>query len=294
MSDTFAREAPPPLPVPSITIDDVLDRYDALLFDAYGVLVHTAGALPGAADLLHRLNAIGKPYLVVTNDASKLPDSAARRYQRFGLPVTPDHMLSSGMLLEPHFAARALAGARCAVLGPPDSVQYVERAGGRPVPFHEDFDVLVVGDESGYAFLETVDAVISTLFRLLDRGRPVHLVLPNPDLIYPGPDGTFGLAAGSVAAMFEGVLRLRYREREDLRFVRLGKPEPAIFEEAVRRLGVSRAVMIGDQLETDIHGARAAGLDAIWLENGVTRAIPASTPEARRPTARMTSLAGPR
>ena len=73
--------------VPTITIDALLDRYDAILFDAYGVLVHGSGPLPGAAELLTRLNREDRPYFVVTNDASKLPATAASRYQRFGLPI---------------------------------------------------------------------------------------------------------------------------------------------------------------------------------------------------------------
>ena len=73
--------------VPTITIDALLDRYDAILFDAYGVLVHGSGPLPGAAELLTRLNREDRPHSVVTNDASKLPATAASRYQRFGLPI---------------------------------------------------------------------------------------------------------------------------------------------------------------------------------------------------------------
>ena len=31
-----------------VTIDELVERYSALLFDAYGVLSYTVGALPGA------------------------------------------------------------------------------------------------------------------------------------------------------------------------------------------------------------------------------------------------------
>jgi ribonucleotide monophosphatase NagD (HAD superfamily) len=175
------------------------------------------------------------------------------------------------------------------VLGPPDSVRYVEDAGGVIVPPHEAFDVLVIGDESGPPFIEWVDAALSSLVAAIDAGRPVHLVVPNPDLIYPGGKG-FGFAAGTVANMFEGALALRYPSRRDLRFVRLGKPNPPIFEEAMRRAGPSRVVMIGDTLETDVRGARAAGLDAVWIETGVTAEIPEHTPADLRPTWRMTDL----
>ena len=278
-----------PIAIPPTTIDVLLDRYDAFLFDAYGVLVHAGGALPGARELLSRLNRDGRTWFVVTNDASKLPATAAVRFQRFGLPVDADRILTSGMLLGPFFAAHALRGCRCAVLGPPDSAHYVEEAGGVVAPPDEPFDVLVIGDESGFPFLDWADAALSSLFRSIDAGRPVRLVVPNPDLIYPGAGG-FGFAAGTMANMFEGALALRYPSRTDLRFARLGKPNAPIFEDAVRRAGTARVVMIGDQLETDIKGARAAGLDAVWIETGVTAEIPDDTPADLRPTWRMSGL----
>jgi ribonucleotide monophosphatase NagD (HAD superfamily) len=131
---------------------------------------------------------------------------------------------------------------------------------------------------------------MSSLFASIDAGRDVHLVVPNPDLIYPGPAGGFGFAAGTVANMFEGALALRYPARTDLRFARLGKPNTPIFADAARRAGTASVVMIGDQYDTDIKGARAAGLDAVWIETGVTASIPASTPPALRPTWRMAGL----
>jgi len=48
--------------IPQVTIDELIDRYDALLLDAYGVLVNGDGALPGAAELVATLNGTGKPY----------------------------------------------------------------------------------------------------------------------------------------------------------------------------------------------------------------------------------------
>jgi HAD superfamily hydrolase (TIGR01450 family) len=279
-----------PTVIPPISIDALLDRYDAFLFDAYGVLVHAAGPLDGARELLTRLNREARPFFVVTNDASKLPATAAQRFQRFGLPVEARQVLTSGLLLEAFFASERLQGRRCAVLGPTDSAHYVEQAGGVVVAPDDVFDVLVIGDESGFPFIEWADAALSSLFRSIDAGRPVRLVVPNPDLIYPGGGG-FGFAAGTIANMFEGALALRYPDRPDLRFARLGKPNAPIFEDAVRRAGTSRVVMIGDQLETDIKGARGAGLDAVWIETGVTTASPDDTPPALRPTWRMTSLA---
>jgi HAD superfamily hydrolase (TIGR01450 family) len=275
--------------VPETDVAALLRRYDVLLFDAYGVLVHSAGALPGAAELVARLNTAGKSYYILTNDASKLPTTAAARYRGYGLAIDAERIITSGLLLEHYFAAHHLAGARCVVLGTEDSRRYVSGAGGEIVGPRESFDVLVVADEFGYPFLETVDQALSGLFRAIDRQHAVHLVLPNPDLIYPAPDG-FGIAAGSIALMFEAALRLRYPHRSELRFTRLGKPHAAIFAEALRRTGTRNMVMVGDQLEADIGGAHDFGLDAVLVATGINTPSLTTAPPRLHPTYLLRSL----
>ncbi|MEJ2643443.1 MAG: HAD hydrolase-like protein [Gammaproteobacteria bacterium] len=257
-------------PIPRTTFEQLAARYPVLLLDAYGVLVHSTGALPDAVARIAYLNRTGKPYFLLTNDASTLPAAAARRYRSFGLDIPAERIISSGELLGPYFAAHGLHDKACAVLGPSDSVRFVQSAGGRPVPIDGPFEVLVIGDETGYPFLETVDTALTTLFRQLDSGAPMHLVVPNPDLIFPKSENGFGIAAGSIALMIEAALALRYPHRPELCFARLGKPHRTIFEEAVRRSGTSDMVMIGDQLETDIRGAVEFGIDSVLVKGGVS------------------------
>jgi len=47
------------------------------------------------------------------------------------------------------------------------------------------------------------------------------------------------------------------------------KPDPAIFEEGARRLGIPlpETCMVGDRLDTDIAGALKAGIPAIWVRH---------------------------
>jgi HAD superfamily hydrolase (TIGR01450 family) len=279
-----------PSTIPEARVHDLLDRYEVLLLDAYGVLVHSAGALPGARELLEALGRHRARALVLTNDASRLPDTIARRFQGFGLRVAPEQVITSGDLLRDYFAQHALRGARCCVLGPEDSLAYVREAGGRIVPAGEPFDALVVCDDDGYPFLETVNAALSTLYRLFDRGESPHLLLPNPDLIFPMGDGGFGITSGSIALVFEAALQLRYPGREERRFTRLGKPYPAMFAEAERRTGTRNMLMIGDQIETDIRGARAYGLDSALVATGVTGSLDA-LPEDARPTYLLRAIA---
>lgn len=279
-------------PVPRLTPDELLARYDVVLLDSYGVLVDEHGALPGAAAFLHRLRAEDRRWMVVSNDASRRPATSVARYRERGLPIDTEHLLTSGDLIAPCFAARGLAGARCVVLGPPDSQALVREAGGELVPLSDpELEVLVVCDDDGYPFREAIETLVGTLYARIAAGHPVHLLLPNPDLVYPRSPGRFGLTAGSVARLLEGALALRFPE-DPPRFVGLGKPHAPIFEHALARLGAGpddRVVMVGDQLATDIAGARALGLDAVLVATGVSdpRRLPTADP---RPTAWMSAI----
>ncbi|MGB5746441.1 MAG: HAD-IA family hydrolase [Desulfobacterales bacterium] len=276
--------------ISKINIKTLLAKYSVLLLDAYGVLVHSSGALPGAARLINTLNRTKKPFYILTNDASKLPATSARLFQSFGLAIAPDKIITSGSLLVDYFAANHLEDAPCAVLGPEDSARYVELAGGKVVAARDPYEVLVIGDESGYSFLETVDTVLSGLFKKFDSGANVHLVLPNPDLIYPKADQGFGIASGSIALILEAALQRRYPARPELKFARLGKPHAAIFREALERSGTRDMVMIGDQLETDIRGAVEFGLDAVLVSTGIAKEKLNDVDKSLQPTYYLDSL----
>jgi HAD superfamily hydrolase (TIGR01662 family) len=58
------------------------------------------------------------------------------------------------------------------------------------------------------------------------------------------------------------------------------KPDPAIYAEGARRLGVSleQTLMVGDRLDTDVAGALNAGIPAIWLRHPGAIAIPGIAP----------------
>jgi ribonucleotide monophosphatase NagD (HAD superfamily) len=116
------------------------------------------------------------------------------------------------------------------------------------------------------------------------------LILPNPDLIYPRGERSFGIAAGGVALLFEAALRRRYPDRDDLVFVRLGKPHPHLYEEALERCGTRNVVMLGDQLETDICGANACGIDSVLVTTGISAPDFDAIAEDALPTYWMSSI----
>jgi hypothetical protein len=62
-----------------------------------------------------------------------------------------------------------------------------------------------------------------------------------------------------------------------------GKPARPLLDETVRRVGGARPLMIGDRLDTDIEGARNAGVDSLLVLTGVTglAELVAARPELR-------------
>ncbi len=256
-----------------MTIEELLGHYGGILLDAYGVLVDARGPLPGAVELIAALIARDVPYAIVTNDASRSQTTYAARFAGYGMAIPAERVVTSGSLLPGFLRAHGLEGARTAVLGTDDSRAYITAGGAVPLPLTAgmEIDALAVCDDDGFPFLQGIELALSAVVRALDAGRAPVLVLPNPDLVYPKGDGELGFTAGAIALLIEAALDRRFPALR-LTFARLGKPEPHLFAHAAGLLGVPprRLVMIGDQLETDVAGARAAGIDAALLA-GVSR-----------------------
>jgi HAD superfamily hydrolase (TIGR01450 family) len=276
--------------VPSpIGTRDLLDRYDGVLVDLYGVLVDASGFLPGAREFIAELEQRRKPFAFVSNDASRSTQTYVERFAAWGVRVAGDRFVTSGSLLPTYLADKRLAGARIAVLGTADSEAFVREGGGIIVPIRAgmELDALVVADDAGFAFLDGLEYSLSAVVRAVDAGRRPALVLPNPDLVYPKAPGELGFTAGTMALMIEAALARRF-PGAGLVFDRLGKPEPHLFTAAAKQLGIApdRLVMIGDQIETDIAGANAAGVPSALLAGPISRWTDeqSSEPSARRAT----------
>ena len=72
-----------------------------------------------------------------------------------------------------------------------------------------------------------------------------------------------------------------------------GKPETPLHDESVRRTGALAPLVVGDRLDTDIEGARAAGYDSLLVLTGVTDLeVLVAAEERLRPTYLAADLGG--
>lgn len=105
---------------------------------------------------------------------------------------------------------------------------------------------------------------------LLDRLQPRYRlgIISNFD---HGPTVEMALALHSIRDRFEAVV-----VSADIGW---RKPNPEIFLEAFRRMGIhpADAIFVGDTPEVDVLGAQAVGMDVIWVDDG-TKTLPPGCP----------------
>ena len=112
--------------IPSyIDIEAIFDHYDAVFFDAYGVLVDGIDALPNAEQLVNIMNASAMNYFIVTNDASKSIESLSNNFQSQGMRIPVERIVNSGSLISGYYRDEGLVGRPTLVLGTKDSRTYV-------------------------------------------------------------------------------------------------------------------------------------------------------------------------
>ncbi|MDP6667759.1 MAG: hypothetical protein QF357_10245, partial [Dehalococcoidia bacterium] len=188
-----------------IDISTLIERYDGLLFDSFGVLVDGIEALPGALELVDRMNAGGVNYFIVTNDASESIDSRIATFRSQGFEIPGHRIVNSGSLIAGYYREHGLEDRPTVVLGTQDARDYVIAAGGRPVemPGPNDSestpepDVVVVGHSGPHDWEATLEVLLGLFSRRYEQGNPARLVLPNPDFVYPNGPGSYRFGAAA-------------------------------------------------------------------------------------------------
>lgn len=254
-------------------LDTHWNELDALVLDVDGVLLLTKRATPGSRELLARLRAEKRPFVLLTNDGDHSPQEKARILQASGLDIQAGQIVSCAHGLAAVTRERRLRGERFFVMGDLGNPCYAEAAGLRTTRRPEELPRCrgVIVGESHYDWEPTLNAVVNYFI----RQPQALLICPNPDEYYPDGRGGIRLAAGSVSRLIQRALTAYGRPKPPLY---LGKPHKPIFQTAHRRLeqiagcGVAknRVLMIGDNLDADVAGASAFGYRTAIVLTGIT------------------------
>ncbi|MDF2667558.1 MAG: putative sugar phosphatase of the superfamily [Microbacterium sp.] len=238
-----------------------LDGVDVVLADLDGVVYAGPGALPHAVDSLNRAQSEGRRLGYITNNASRTDATVAEHLSSLGLRVSADDIVTS-----PQAAMRLMrdlvpTGSTLLVVGGEGLVVEVEKAGFVVTRSAEDSPAAVVqGFAPDVGWAQLAEAAYALATPVEEGGIP--WVATNTDWTIPQARGIAPGNGTLVSAVHTAVGRLA---------TIAGKPERPIFDEAVTRTGATKPLFIGDRLDTDIQGARAADMASLLVLTGIDR-----------------------
>jgi HAD superfamily hydrolase (TIGR01450 family) len=248
-----------------VPLSPLAAHYDHVLLDLDGCIWVGDTPTPRSAEAVDALRAAGKGIAFVTNDARHGTEDFVQKLWRLGLRASVEEVVTVGGALQ-HVLNEHHHGASAYVLGSSAVHRHVSDAGLRVVngtAFDTRAEVVVV---AGHETLVYDELRIAT--QALLRGAAFWGA--GRDRTYPMPDGPWP-GTGPIIAALEAATE---REAETV-----GKPQPQLFLTALDRLGAgasAKALVVGDRLDVDVAGARAAGLDGAVVLSGATTAAQAA------------------
>lgn len=251
-------------PIPLLEgLSRIAARYDGLLVDLWGCLHNGVEAWPEAVEALLRFRRDGGSVVLLSN-APRDDRAVADQLAGWGVPGEAwDSIVTAGLAVRLELAERADAryaalGRRFHHIGSERDAGLLDGLGYERVATAEQADfVLCCGVRRPG---ETLDGIWPALEPALERGLP--MVSANPDK---------WVLRGAAREMCAGTIAEAYAARGGI-VLQEGKPWPAVYRRCRALMGglsAGRTLAIGDGVETDIAGARDAGVDAVWITGGL-------------------------
>jgi len=243
-------------------LSEIASGHDALICDVWGVVHDGKRHHPAAAEALYRFKEKHGPVVLLTN-APRVPAEVAIQCSSYGLPSDCyDAIVSSGGAAREELARRSAARTLpLYYIGPDRDLAMIQGLNVSRTDLADAEVALAIGLRDDMA--ETPDDYAGELRRMSLRG--LTMLCANPDLLVHRGDRLV-YCAGSLAQAYEAL---------GGKVIYYGKPHLPVYESA---LAASRAILgrqprrplaVGDGLLTDIKGANAAGLEALFIADGV-------------------------
>lgn len=227
-----------------------MESVRAVLIDIDGVLTVSWKPLPGAVEALRRIRSGGLGVALVTNTTSRTRASIAETLSGAGFEVDAEDVLTAPSVTAAHLAEH-FPGARCSLLNSGDiaaDLGDITLVDDRP-------DVVVLGGAGpGFDY-----PALNRAFGHLQRGARLIAMHRN---LYWRTDAGLQLDSGAFLLGLEQAARVEAEVT--------GKPSRAFFGAALARLGVAagEALMVGDDIESDVLAAQRAGLTGVLVKTG--------------------------
>lgn len=235
-------------------LGEIAGDYDGLVCDVWGVVHNGLRADVKACDTLRRFRAERGRVVLLSNAPRPIGD-LLKQFEKVGVPGDCyDDIVTSGLAARLDLAARGPM--RILHLGPDRDRGVFEGLDVETSDAEHCDAVLCTGlyDDD----VETPEDYEEMLSGLKARG--LTLLCANPDIVVQR-GGKLVPCAGALAFLYETMGgRVQW----------YGKPYRPIYDLTLRSLaGAKRVLAIGDGLKTDLKGANGAGIDALFIADGI-------------------------
>lgn len=258
-----------------------VDGLEGVVCDLDGVVYHGATAVAGAVSALERLGGVVQ-VRYATNNASRTPTVVAAQLRELGITLDDADVLTSSTVGAQVLAESLPQGAAVLAVGGEGVRVALTESGLEPVTWADPAQPAPVAVLQGYGAEVTAAQLAEAAYAIQAGAR---WVATNTDRTLPTARG---IAPGN------GALVAAVRAAVDVDPEVVGKPGPLMYEQAARLLGRApeRMLGVGDRLETDIAGARAAGMRTALVLTGVHGpGDAAAAPAEQRPELLLEGLA---
>lgn len=220
-----------------------------VLLDLSGVLYIGNQPLPGAMDAVQHLAENNLPVRFITNTTRSPRSAILEKLSAMNLHVAEDELFTAAIAARNYVKRNSLS---------PYMLLHVNLLPEFSEFDSSEFDSVLLGDAgTGFTYEK-----LNKAFRLLFGGAP--LLAMGDNRYFKEEDG-FSLDAGPFVHALEMA--------SGVKATVLGKPAKEFFLEAIQDFCCSpdEVVMVGDDVEADVNGASAAGLQAILVKTGKYR-----------------------
>ncbi|WP_137665904.1 TIGR01457 family HAD-type hydrolase [Enterococcus hulanensis] len=229
--------------------------YKGYLIDLDGTIYRGSEPIPAGRRFVEQLQARKIPFLFLTNNTTKTPETVANRLaNEFSIHVGPETVYTA-TLATIDYMNEAAKGKKVYVIGEPGLIDPILSAGY--VWEEENPDYVVVGLDNDVTYEKFVTATLA-----IQKGAT--FIGTNPDKNIPTERGLLP-GAGSVIALVEASTQQKA--------IYIGKPEAIIMDKAVEILGMEKSdvLMVGDNYTTDILAGINNDIDSLLVLSGFTQ-----------------------
>lgn len=229
--------------------------YKGYLIDLDGTIYRGSEPIPAGRRFVEQLQARQIPFLFLTNNTTKTPETVAQRLaNEFSIHVGSETVYTA-TLATIDYMNDANKGKKVYIIGEPGLIEPILAAGY--VWDEENPDYVVIGLDTDVTYEKFVVATLA-----IQKGAT--FIGTNPDKNIPTERGLLP-GAGAVIAMLEASTQQKA--------IYIGKPEAIIMDKAVEILGLekSEVLMVGDNYTTDILAGINNGIDSLLVLSGFTQ-----------------------